>query len=258
MLRKQRDFIRDEVRGGMKIRTSMDKVYGELAIMRQLAHPNCIRLHAIFDEGRSDGKLYLVIEYAARGCTMDWDNDKCAYSSPESGGPVPEAQARSYVHDALCGLGYLHEALIAHRDIKPQNLLVDADGRVKVGDFGVAVQMAENCVVQGTEGTYCFYSPEMCRTGYAGHDGRRADVWALGVSLWAFLYGSVPFFEPDLLKLMDSIAEARYELPAGPGASPEGRAFLRRLLAPEAPDRPLAPELLQDAWCGAPARATAQ
>jgi len=236
-LRKQRDFIKDETTGGMKIRTSLDKVYGEIQV---------------------DGKLYMILEYAARGCTMDWDPDRCAYSTPESKGLVPEALAASYVRDTLLGLGYLHSALIVHRDIKPQNLFVDAEGRVKIGDFGVAMELGEDCIVQGTEGSYCFFSPEMCRTPYNGHDGRLADVWALGVTLWAFLYGSVPFFKQDLMPLLDSIAEGEYELPVSPSVSDGGQAFLRRLLTLEPTARPLPASLLEDPWSRSSPRVTAR
>jgi len=264
-LRRQRDFIGGSDGSGMKIRTSLDKVHNEVNVMKRIAHPNCIRLFAIFDEADKDGKMYLVIEYAAKGCTMEWDGDRCTYYAPVTNALIPEHQAQTYVFDTLSGLGYLHSSMVAHRDIKPQNLLVNGDGVVKIGDFGVAIEMGEDMLVHGTEGTYYFYAPEMCRPNYAGHDGRRADVWAVGVTLWAFLFGSVPFFHLDLVRLLESIAEAQYELPSSPSVSSAGSALLRCILCGEAADRPLCPELLQDAWCrtvaatrGSPGRATAQ
>mmetsp|Transcript_78015 Transcript_78015/g.242951 ORF Transcript_78015/g.242951 Transcript_78015/m.242951 type:complete len:164 (-) Transcript_78015:76-567(-) len=156
------------------------------------------------------------------------------------------------------GCAHMHAIGICHRDIKPQNLLVHADGRVKIGDFGVAIAMEGDFKIHGTEGSYCFFSPEMCRTPYSGHDGRLADVWALGVTLWAFLYGSVPFMQQDLLPLLDSIAEAKYTLPVSPRVGEEGQALLRRLLTPEAGARPLPAELLEDPWCRRPPEAAAQ
>eukprot|EP00419_Tripos_fusus_P012717 CAMPEP_0172670256 /NCGR_PEP_ID=MMETSP1074-20121228/10188_1 /TAXON_ID=2916 /ORGANISM="Ceratium fusus, Strain PA161109" /LENGTH=282 /DNA_ID=CAMNT_0013487137 /DNA_START=18 /DNA_END=863 /DNA_ORIENTATION=- len=218
ILRRQRDFIRDVEKGGMKIRTALDRVYDEVQLMKLLNHPRCVRLYAVFDEqSRSEGKLYLVLEHAAHGATMDWDSDRHSYVAPDGQTFLPEERARCYIRDALQGLEYLHSSTlrIAHRDIKPQNLLVDEEGRIKIADYGVAKVMADDFTIHGTEGTYYFYSPEMCQTGYVGHDGRRADVWALGVSFWAFVHGSVPFWHQDLLALLDSIAEPRLELPAG-------------------------------------------
>lgn len=259
VLRKQREYVKDQATGGMKIHTSLDKVYGEISIMRRVVHENCIRLYAVLDEAETFGKLRLVVEYAARGCSMDWDTERCTYRTKLSpNGLVPETVAAAYIHDALCGLGYLHGVLIAHRDIKPQNLFVTVDGRLKIGDFGVSIEMEPNFIIQGTEGTWCFWSPEMCRTPYNGHDGRLADVWALGVTLWAFFYGSVPFLSPDLGPLVDSIAEAKYSLPVDTSISEPGQTFLRHLLTPEFAARPLPAELSRDPWCRSPPKATAQ
>ena len=61
------------------------------------------------------------------------------------------------------------------------------------------LRMPEDCVIHGTEGTYEFFSPEMCATGYKGHDGRHADIWATGISLWAFLFSSLPFLHKEFL-----------------------------------------------------------
>merc|ERR1719284_1926761 len=92
------------------VRTALDKVYSEIKVMRDLAHPNCIRLFAIFDEGHADGKLYLVLEYAAKGAIMDWDSAACSYFVPGTKAVIPEGLAKGYVCDVLAGLGYLHDA----------------------------------------------------------------------------------------------------------------------------------------------------
>lgn len=251
MLRRQRDFIRDVEKGGMKIRTSLDRVFEEVQVMKHVNHPRCVRLYAIFDDqAQTDGKLYLVLEHAAHGATMEWDPDRNSYVAPDGQCFVPGERARCYVRDTLQGLEYLHSSSvkIAHRDIKPQNLLVDKDDRIKIGDYGVAKVMEDDFSVNGTEGTYYFYSPEMCQTGYTGHDGRRADIWALGVSFWAFAHGSVPFWHQDLVTLLDSIAESRFELPAESNLTETARSFLLCLLAPKPFERPLAHELQEHAW----------
>lgn len=249
-LRRQRDFIGQEG-GGMKIRTSLDKVYGEIQLSKRISHRNCICLHAVFDDPEKDGKLYLVLELASLGATMEWDPDACSYLAPATGGVLPEAQARHNVREVLSGLNYLHEEMIAHRDIKPQNLLVHEDGRVKIADFGVAIEMGEGGLVQGSEGTYYFYSSEMCCPGYTVHDGRKADVWALGVTTFAFLFGKIPFFTMDLASLFDTIAAGVYTLPESPDVSDQARSFLDRLLMRSPDERPLAAELAVDPWCNA-------
>lgn len=85
------------------------------------------------------------------------------------------------------GLDYLHANQLAHGDLKPDNLLLGADGRVKIADFGSS-QLTRCCdLVNRTAGTPAFMAPEMC-SGQPYH-ARMADVWALGVCLYMFLFG---------------------------------------------------------------------
>ncbi|CAE7723747.1 unnamed protein product [Symbiodinium pilosum] len=198
LLRKKREFRRSDDGEGMTVRTTLDKVYDEISLMKAVSHPKCVRLHAVLDEAAPNGKLYVVLEYMPAGPSMDWDKSECRFHV-QTGSQIDESMARSYVSDTLQALHYLHGKLIAHRDVKPQNLLLDGRGGLKLGDFGVAIQMPEDCVIHGTEGTYEFFSPEMCATGYKGHDGRHADIWATGISLWAFLFSSLPFLHKELL-----------------------------------------------------------
>ncbi|CAE7867301.1 unnamed protein product [Symbiodinium necroappetens] len=180
--------------------------------MKTVSHPRCVQLHAILDESASNGKLYVVLEYMRGGPSMEWDESECCFQA--RAGQITEQVAQTFVRNTLHALDYLHQKWIAHRDVKPQNLLLDGLGGLKLGDFGVATRMPDNYVVQGTEGTYHFFSPEMCASGYKGHDGRRADIWATGISLWGFLFRSLPFLHKDLPALLDTIAMGTYELPA--------------------------------------------
>jgi len=255
LLRRQRSFASSGDRSGdgpgMIVKTSMDKVYGEIAIIRRLCHASCCQAYAIIDSPDVDGKLYIILEYAERGPTMNWNVNSARFESPSTGGTLEEPVALSHSRDALMGLYYLHSLRIAHRDIKPQNLLVILRGELKIADFGVAVDMPEDFIVHGTDGTYCFYSPEMCKTGYSGHDGRKADVWALGITLWAFLFGSVPIYHANLVQLLDAIGEGKLpSLPSVPSVTDACSTFLlRRVLTPDSGDRPLTEALLKDPWC---------
>lgn len=248
-LKRQKDWSGGRSGGRMKVRTALDKVYDELRILRRVDHPRCIRLHAICNEADEFGKLFVVLEYAARGASMEWSQDRCCFVAPAAGGVIEEAQARPMVIDVLCGLTYLHRGRIAHRDIKPQNVLLHDDNSAKISDFGVSCDTDENGLVVGTEGTYPFFAPEMCSGGgtYSGHDGRLADVWALGVTLWAWVHGTVPFHKEDVVQLFELISEARLVFPPD-GASDACRATLRRLLEAKPADRPQAWEFEADAW----------
>eukprot|EP00913_Durusdinium_trenchii_P015685 g14740.t1 len=124
-------------------------------------------------------------EHVPGGQVMDWDEVKCRFfavgmaaQEADASGLIPEEKMKVYLSDLLEALSYLHAvAMVAHRDVKPQNLLLDGSSTLKLGDFGVAAKMDEDHLVHGTEGTYPFFSPEMCQTGYVGHDGRKADMW---------------------------------------------------------------------------------
>mmetsp|Transcript_56134 Transcript_56134/g.119516 ORF Transcript_56134/g.119516 Transcript_56134/m.119516 type:complete len:330 (+) Transcript_56134:347-1336(+) len=248
-LRRQRDFVGGSDGSGMKVVTALDKVFNEMEVMSSVSHPNLLKLFAVFDDPDKDGKMYAIIELAPGGCIMDWDQDRLSYFVPDTEDLLPEPVAGEYIADILEGLSYLHDHEIAHRDLKPQNVLISAERRAKIGDFGVALRLEEGGMITTTEGTYHFYSPEMCRPEYEGHNAKAADVWAAGVTLWAFLFGSMPFYHDDLVHLMEAISVGQYTLPTTSVVSAEARAFLDKMLMTDWTQRPSCQPLLQEAWC---------
>jgi len=137
----------------------------------------------------------------------------------------PESVALSFFLDTISALNYLHsnEVKICHRDIKPQNLLIDRNGVVKLGDFGRALKFEEDndYQVKGTEGTYTFFAPEMCSTEEKTDEStgsptitpfeifaNKHDIWSLGITLYCWLYGRCPYWGCGLLGLFDEIAKA--------------------------------------------------
>jgi eukaryotic-like serine/threonine-protein kinase len=145
----------------------------------RLNHPNII---AVYDRGEADGRPYIAMEYL-QGRTLK--------QVIQAEGPLPPERALAIAMQVLAGLRYAHEHGVVHRDVKPHNVLVGDDGRIKVTDFGIAhagdPQMTE---VGSIVGTAQYLSPEQARGRAVGP---QTDIYSLGVVLYEMLAGRVPF-----------------------------------------------------------------
>ncbi|KAL8449032.1 hypothetical protein Emed_003384 [Eimeria media] len=242
---------------GMGFRTKLEDVKEEARMLAKLDHPRCLKLRAILDTDpdNPEGKIYFITNYLEGGALMVLKSvrDEAAslargavqvesessprmnetaalHDTPQREVFVPqlecqrtftEAQAKCFIRDAAEGVLY---------HVKVDNLLVGADGRVCVGDFGSAEKMTEKGTVRHTKGTYMFMAPECLRPveeskPYEGHDGRAADAWALGICTFGVV-----------------------TIPDHPPVSDELRDFLRQLLQPEWRDRMTVSSILAHPW----------
>ncbi len=146
-----------------------------------LSHPNIV---PVFDWGESDRTHFIVMEYV---------DGEALSAVIRSEAPLPAARAASVAADIAKALSYAHRHGVVHRDVKPGNVLLTADGLVKVTDFGIARAMGVDEQVTQTGlvmGTATYFSPEQAQG--LGVDGR-SDVYALGVVLYEMLAGRPPF-----------------------------------------------------------------
>ncbi|MEQ1504947.1 MAG: serine/threonine-protein kinase, partial [Myxococcota bacterium] len=159
--------------------TVRSRLLHEAAVMRRLEHPNVVRL---YDAGVDGERVYLVLELMAGGSMIERLAD---------GGPLPPRMAVQALTSVLSALQLAHDHGIVHRDVKPHNVLLDAAGVPKVGDFGIArhddATMTRTGVVLGT----LAYMPPEQKSSSRRVDGR-ADLYAAGATLHALLTGRAP------------------------------------------------------------------
>jgi len=144
-----------------------------------LDHENVVK---IYDVGEDKGNHYLVLELLHGETVL-----KKIESAP--GGRLPVAQALDYTRQAAAGLAAAQAKKLVHRDIKPQNLVIEPDGTLKIVDFGLAAE-AEGAFAGGRLGTPHYMSPEVCRGELAT---TASDIYALGVTLFHMLVGQPPY-----------------------------------------------------------------
>ncbi|KAG9354649.1 hypothetical protein JZ751_001362 [Albula glossodonta] len=196
----------------------LERVYQEIAILKKLDHPNVVKLVEVLDD---PGEDHLYMGMKASGTPSQIAN--LAVMEIPTDKPLTEDQARFYFQDLLRGIEFLHYQRIIHRDIKPSNLLVGEDGHIKIADFGVSNQFeGADALLTSTVGTPAFLAPETLSETRKNFSGKALDVWAMGVTLYCFVFGVVnlPFIidvsedlKDLLLKMLDKNPETRISVP---------------------------------------------
>src|SRR5438477_2985245 len=145
-----------------------------------LSHPNIV---SIYDRGQAEGTYYIAMEYL-EGRTLK--------ELLITRGPTPLPVAIDYTRQILAALGFAHKHGIVHRDIKPHNVVVGPDGRLKVTDFGIARSGGTSQMTEAGSiiGTAQYLSPEQARGAPVD---QRSDIYSVGIVLYEMLTGSVPF-----------------------------------------------------------------
>ncbi len=143
-----------------------------------LEHPNIVN---IYDVGSENGMHFIVMEYV-EGITLK--------TYVEKKGQLSFKEATSIAIQVARGIETAHNKAITHRDIKPQNIMISTDGKVKVTDFGIAKAISSNTISSDAMGSVHYASPEQARNGFI--DGR-SDIYSLGIVMYEMVTGRVPF-----------------------------------------------------------------
>lgn len=217
-----------------------DGVFREIRILERLnSSEYVIKLFEIMNDDGHD-HVYVVLEYVSGGSLMSLQGDN----------PLPEARAKTFFCDVVRGLEYIHSFGVIHRDIKPENLLLSAEGTVKICDFSVS-QIFEDGddTISTSAGSPAFLAPELISNqGYA--QGFSSDVWSLGVTLYYFLFGRVPFVGSSIPHTYERIQNSSVELPPPRDThlSPEVLDLLLRLLNKDPSRRINLAEIKRHPW----------
>ncbi|XP_011289379.1 NUAK family SNF1-like kinase 2 isoform X2 [Felis catus] len=174
----------------------------EIEIMSSLNHPHIIAIHEVFE---NSSKIVIVMEYASRGDLYDYISERQRLS---------EQDARHFFRQIVSAVHYCHQNGVVHRDLKLENILLDANGNIKIADFGLSNLYRQGEFLQTFCGSPLYASPEIVNG--KPYTGPEVDSWSLGVLLYILVHGTMPFDGQDHKTLVKQISNGSYREPLKP------------------------------------------
>lgn len=194
----------------------------ECRIMKELDHPFIVTLYYAF---QTQSHIYMVLEYCPNYDLLHHLEKKSM---------LDENSARFYLAEILLAIEYLHSFDILYRDIKPENILIDSSGHVKLTDFGLAKNnIRGNKLARSFCGSPAYISPELLHNKGSG---KSADIYGLGALLFELLAGQPPYYANNLDKLYENIKKARLKFPSH--IKEDARNLIKKMLDRDPLKRP--------------------
>ncbi|XP_035236884.1 MAP/microtubule affinity-regulating kinase 3a isoform X5 [Anguilla rostrata] len=215
--------------------TSLQKLFREVRIMKILNHPNIVKLFEVIETEKT---LYLVMEYASGGEVFDY---------LVAHGRMKEKEARAKFRQIVSAVQYCHQKHIVHRDLKAENLLLDADMNIKIADFGFSNEFTMGNKLDTFCGSPPYAAPELFQG--KKYDGPEVDVWSLGVILYTLVSGSLPFDGQNLKELRERVLRGKYRIPFYMSTDCEN--LLKRFLVLNPAKRGTLEQIMKDRWINA-------
>lgn len=223
-----------------KKRNPMEDLKREIMIMKKMRHTNIVTLSEVIDDP-AGSKLLLVMEFMEGGPVLTRE-------ALEKRERLPEILALQYFRDMVKSLDYLHCNKVVHGDLKPENVLMAANGDVKLSDFGCSKVFATgNEYLERCNGTPAFLAPEMMKPN-TRYRGRPTDVYALGACLYTLIFGKIPFSAPNLYKLFQVVQNEPVKYPEGVPISLSLKDLLQQLLTKNPRERISLYEVMKHPW----------
>ncbi|XP_073854428.1 MAP/microtubule affinity-regulating kinase 3 isoform X19 [Macaca fascicularis] len=215
--------------------TSLQKLFREVRIMKILNHPNIVKLFEVIETEKT---LYLIMEYASGGEVFDY---------LVAHGRMKEKEARAKFRQIVSAVQYCHQKRIVHRDLKAENLLLDADMNIKIADFGFSNEFTVGSKLDTFCGSPPYAAPELFQG--KKYDGPEVDVWSLGVILYTLVSGSLPFDGQNLKELRERVLRGKYRIPFYMSTDCEN--LLKRFLVLNPIKRGTLEQIMKDRWINA-------
>uniref|UniRef100_A0A1J3GUW7 non-specific serine/threonine protein kinase n=1 Tax=Noccaea caerulescens TaxID=107243 RepID=A0A1J3GUW7_NOCCA len=191
----------------------------EIRTLKVLKHPNIVRLHEVL---ASKTKIYMVLECVTGGDLFDRIVSK---------GKLSETEGRKMFQQLIDGISYCHNKGVFHRDLKLENVLLDAKGHIKITDFGLSAlpqHFREDGLLHTTCGSPNYVAPEVLAN--KGYNGAASDIWSCGVILYVILTGCLPFDDTNLAVLIRKISKGDPPIPRW--ISLGAKTMIKRMLDP--------------------------
>uniref|UniRef100_A0A674A7I7 non-specific serine/threonine protein kinase n=1 Tax=Salmo trutta TaxID=8032 RepID=A0A674A7I7_SALTR len=213
-------------------RINSDFLFREVRIMKLLNHPNIVKLFEVIETEKT---LYLIMEYASGGEVFDY---------LVAHGRMKEKEARAKFRQIVSAVQYCHQKCIVHRDLKAENLLLDADMNIKIADFGFSNEFTMGNKLDTFCGSPPYAAPELFQG--KKYDGPEVDVWSLGVILYTLVSGSLPFDGQNLKELRERVLRGKYRIPFYMSTDCEN--LLKKFLILNPTKRGSLEQIMKDRW----------
>ena len=210
-----------------------ERINKEIKIMKKINHFNITKLYTIIE---TKYIIYLIQEYVQGKELNDYLYNK---------GKLTEPEACKIFHQIISGLSYLHYIGIAHRDFKPENILLTNDNKIlKIIDFGLGNMYKKGQLLKTGCGSPCYIPPEMIKE--EGYDGAKSDIWSAGIILYLMLCGHLPFYEEDNQLMYDKIIAGQYNIPQS--LSEDAKDIIKKILEVDPKKRLNFEEIKEHPW----------
>uniref|UniRef100_A0A3B5R9N2 non-specific serine/threonine protein kinase n=1 Tax=Xiphophorus maculatus TaxID=8083 RepID=A0A3B5R9N2_XIPMA len=216
----------------VSLSTLLQILFREVRIMKMLNHPNIVKLFEVIETEKT---LYLVMEYASGGEVFDY---------LVAHGRMKEKEARAKFRQIVSAVQYCHQKCIVHRDLKAENLLLDADMNIKIADFGFSNEFTLGNKLDTFCGSPPYAAPELFQG--KKYDGPEVDVWSLGVILYTLVSGSLPFDGQNLKELRERVLRGKYRIPFYMSTDCEN--LLKKFLILNPSKRGSLEQIMRDRW----------